>query len=292
MFRAAATGFALAAASAHAAAPVTDPPKEAAPSPVPSDAQCAALPRPQTPYPFAPGEQLDYDVDVLMGRAAKLSFTVLPTSGHGQAAEQPVRARAVTTTFFSKVRRVKSQGVSYLHARDLHPRELREDEVEDGVPKNADVKFSPDGNHEVVIDWRRGSAIGQVRQRYANDGLDLIGAIYYFRAIPLKAGEAMCFDVYALRHLWRLWGTVLTKEHVATPAGEFDAFHLAGEAARLDRPDFRRKVHIWISDDAKRLPIAALGEIDLGPVRATLVEVGRVNTRRESAFQKDRPLEW
>ncbi len=259
---------------------------------MPPDSKCLPLPRARPPYPFAPGEQLDYDVDVMTAKAATLSFTVLPTIGRGPSSEQPVRARALTNSLFSKVRRVKSQGVSYLQTRDLHPREMREDAVEDGVVKNADVRFVADGTHEVVIDWRRGDASGENRQRYANDALDLVGAIYYFRAIPLNVGESLCFDVYALRHMWRLWGSVPEKEHVTTPAGEFDAFHLVGEAARLDRPQFRRKVHVWISDDTKRVPVAALGEIDLGPVRATLVGIGRTGAAEGRRSSRERPLDW
>ena len=60
------------------------------------------------------------------------------------------------------------------------------------------------------------------------------------------------FDVYGIRRMWRVWGTVAPREHVSLPVGEFDAWHLAGQAARLDIPQARREVHVWISDDVRR----------------------------------------
>lgn len=256
---------------------------------VPSDEECRRLPRARAPWPFESGELLEYEIDVLTARAAHLSFAVLPRSGRGPSAELPVRARAQTHSVFAQVRRVKSQGTSYLRVADLRPIRMREDAIEDGVLKRAEVAFSPDGRREVVIDWRRGDETGQFRHPYAHDALDLIGAIYYFRAIPLEVGQSVCFDVYAIRRLWRLWGRVEARERVATPAGEFDTLHLAGDAARLDAPAFRRGVHVWLSDDPRRLPVAALGAIDLGPVRATLQSVGRLD-RISTTAEPARPL--
>jgi len=103
-----------------------------------------------------------------------------------------------------------------------------------------------------------------------------VGGIFLFRGIPLKVGEPFCFDAYAIKRMWRVQGKVEAREHVSVPAGEFDAFHLSGVAAAGDQ---KREVHIWISDDARRLPLAALGIIDLGPVRATLTDVRRPDFR-------------
>ena len=119
----------------------------------------------------------------------------------------------------------------------------------------------------------------------------MAGAIYLLRALPLKEGMTVCFDVYGIRRIWRVWGKVLPKEHVSLPVGEFEAWHLAGEAARLDLPDARRIVHVWISDDARRLPLAAVGMIDLGAVRATLTGFSRPGDKGAKAENKGN-LKW
>jgi len=115
--------------------------------------------------------------------------------------------------------------------------------------------------------------------------------MYLLRQLPLKAGMPVCFDAYGIRRIWRVWGVVQKPEHVSLPVGEFDAWHLVGQAARLDLPNARREIHVWISDDSRRLPLAALGTIDLGVVRATLKSVERPGEVRARAENKAN-LKW
>jgi hypothetical protein len=44
---------------------------------------------------------------------------------------------------------------------------------------------------------------------------------------------------------------------------------------RADQPAARRPIHLWLSTDSRRLLVAAVGEIELGPVRAMLARVSR-----------------
>jgi hypothetical protein len=57
------------------------------------------------------------------------------------------------------------------------------------------------------------------------------------------------------------------------PAGKFRAWRLEGTARRADGQGSARPVWIWLSADARRLLVAAVSEVDLGPVSAKLVEV-------------------
>ena len=126
---------------------------------------------------------------------------------------------------------------------------------------------------------------------YEQEGLDVAGTVYMLRQLPLKEGLPVCFDVYGVRRMWRMTGTVLKREHVSLPLGEFNAWHLSGTAVRMDKPSMKRDVHVWISDDARRLPLAALGTIDLGAVRATLTSVSRPGEKVQQAQGKEQ-LKW
>ena len=106
-----------------------------------------------------------------------------------------------------------------------------------------------------------------------------------------RGQDPLPLDVYGIRRVWRVWGTVQKREHVSLPVGEFEAWHLAGEAARTDMPDARREIHVWLSDDSRRLPLAALGMIDLGAVRATLVNITRPGDKPQRAENKGN-LTW
>ncbi len=234
--------------------------------PVPSDAECRPLPALKSPWSFSPGEVLEYDLDALgIAQAGKLTMKVLPQKD----GTLPIEVHAQTNTFFSKIRRVNGYGTSYLSPKTLRPTRYVEDATENEVRKTADVSFRAK-DHNVTVRYTIGGSKGENAFRYANDGLDVAGTIYLMRQLPLKQDMPLCFDAYGIRRLWRVFGKVVGKEHVSLPIGEFDTWHLAGEAVRLDDPRWRREIHVWITDDDRRLPVAALGAIDLGAVRATL----------------------
>lgn len=252
---------------------------------------CVALPPIRSgPPPFEPGEKLTYDVDVVGVRAGKMTFEVLPKVGRGSRAEYPLRVRAQSNTFFDKIRKVNAEIITNLRARDLSPTRFHEDLTEGPLSRTADVTFS-EKDRMVEIKWRsKKGATGRHRRKYEHDALDYVGGIFKFRGINLRVGQELCFDAYAMRRMWRVTGKVEAREKITTPAGVFTAFHLKGTAVRLGPGNVKREFHIWISDDERRLPVAAMGIIDLGPVRATLTDV--VRSDFESAAARPGSMSW
>lgn len=247
--------------------------------PMPTADQCLKLGSPQVPLSFGPGEELEYDLDALGAKAGTMVMRTLPR----QDGALPIEVTVETNTFFSKVRRVRGTGTSYLNPRTLRPKRYHEDAKENEVHRVADVTFKGDRSVKLVstIDGHTGT----YTLPHGQEALDVAGTMYLLRQLPLKAGTRVCFDAYGIRRIWRVWGTVQPAEHVSLPVGEFEAWHLAGQAARLDMSSARREIHVWISNDSRRLPLAALGTIDLGVVRATLKGVhrpGEVKARAEN----------
>ncbi len=237
---------------------------------IPGKDQCAALPE-AGPVPWKPGERLHYDIDVLGANAGKLVLVALPPVGKGRSAEYPLRALAASNSFFSKIRRVRGRATSYVRAKDLHPRRYREDTNEGGVVKWAEAVFKKPSEGGIVgVQWQRNKVKGKRNLRYLNEIFDPVSANYYLRTLDLKEGQKVCFDAYAIRHVWRTFGSVKGLETVTVPAGTYQAWHIVGTAVRIDNARQHREMHFWISADEKRLPLASLGIIDLGPVRAQL----------------------
>ncbi len=254
---------------------------------MPTDAECQALGPPKMPLTFGPGEVLDYDLDAVGAKAGRMTMRTLPVKD----GLLPIEIQAETNTFFSKVRRVTAVATSWLNPKTLRPARYLEDAHENDWHLVADVSFPKPKVAKLVstINDRRGEA---TLSYGAQDALDVAGTVFLVRELPLKEGRSVCFDVYGIRRMWRVWGKVLPREHVSLPVGEFEAWHVAGEAARLDWPDGpRRDVHVWVSDDARRLPLAALGAIDLGAVRATLTGVTRPSEVAKQAETKAN-LKW
>ena len=257
----------------------------AVPPALPTDEACRPLPTPVSPFSFFQGELLEFDIDALGAVAGQMRMRTLST----RKGEVPVEITVQTNTFFSKVRRVKGLAQSFLHRQTLRPARYLEKTVENEVPKSAQVVFLPDKS--VQLKYTVAQKSGERTLRYANEGLDVAGAIYLMRQLPLEENLPLCFDAYAIRRMWRVVGRVLGKEKVSLPLGEFDAWHIAGEAVRLDELTSRREVHVWISADGRRLPLAAVGMIDLGAVRATLKAVHRPGDKSWRAQGKE-TLKW
>jgi hypothetical protein len=277
--------------AAWAQLPDSDPPEETkAPQPV---AQATAIPRCtqrlptlRNPLAFAPGEELEFDLDAMGANAGKMTMQVQKK----QEGALPVQIKVQTNSFFSKVRRVNATAMSYLHPKTLRPSRYTEDATENEVRRTVDVAFNAK-DRSVRVDYVLKGSSGRNNFTYEQDAMDVAGAVYMMRQLPLKEGLPLCFDVYGVRRMWRMTGTVAKREHVSLPIGEFDAWHLSGVAVRLDRPAVKREVHVWISDDERRLPLAAVGSIDLGAVRATLTSYSRPGEKAKQAQGKEQ-LKW
>ncbi len=256
--------------------------------PVPVALCSSPLPTLHTPISFMPGELLEFDLDALGAQAGKMTMKVQrPDKG-----TLPVQIEAQTNTFFSKVRRVKGTGISYLHPRTLKPSRYTEDSTENEVRRTVDVAFGPK-DRSVKVDYVIGTQKpGHYDYTYDKDGLDVAGTIYLLRQLPMKEGMSLCFDVYGIRRLWRLNGSVVKREHISLPIGQFDAWYLTGTAVRLDKPTQKREIHLWISDDARRLPLVAVGTLDLGAVRATLTAYTRPGEQEKRAPKGKEELKW
>ncbi|ATB46993.1 DUF3108 domain-containing protein [Corallococcus macrosporus] len=247
----------------------------------------SALPALRTPMSFMPGEVLEFDLDAMGAQAGTMTMRV-----HKQKdGNLPIQVEAKTNSFFSKVRRVRGSATAYLHPRTLRPKRYVEDTMENEQRRKVDVAFGQK-ERTVKVDYQFGQRPkGQFNYTFDKDGLDVAGAIYLLRQLPLKENLDVCFDVYGVRRMWRMQGSVLKREQVTTPLGQFNAWHMTGTAVRLDRPKQKREVHVWISDDARRLPLAAVGTIDLGAVRATLTSVSRPGEKPQTSEGQE-TMKW
>lgn len=224
-------------------------------------------PRPGAP-PWRTGEVLTYDFDVMaMVKAGSLSLEVGRPMFDGT--EIPFKARVRNTSVFAKVRRIVGGAFSWVDAKTLLPERYRDEVVEDGVKKLTDARIPQEG--PVTVETVLGDA--KAKTRFDREGavLDVLSAVYLLRQADLRPGQALCFDLVANRRYWRFRGAVAAKpERVETPAGLFDTLRIDATVKRADEPGSKRPLHLWIGTEGTRPLVAAVSEIDLGPVSATL----------------------
>jgi Protein of unknown function (DUF3108) len=241
---------------------------------------CGLPPLREGPPPFQPGEQLTFDVDV-MGVVKAGTATLAVEAPMSRGALLPLRARMKNSSVFAKVRRLKAVALSWVDRATLRPQRYRDEAEEDGVHKITDSRLDRPG--PVPMSWQYGDKKGVATFERQAEVLDLLSSVYYLRAARLEPGTTMCFDLVANRRYWRFRGTVAPQpERVESAAGTFDTLRVDAVLTRADAPAAKgREVHFWFSTDARRLPVAAVSEIDLGPVRAMLSRVSGTPAERD-----------
>ncbi len=223
--------------------------------------------------PWRTGETLTYDLDVLgVVKAGTLQLSVERPMSGGDIV--PLRARVKATASVASVKRFAAVALSWIDAATLLPERYRDEADEDGVRKVSDARIRPP-RPELVIENRFGDRTSRNAYKREGEVLDGLSAIAYLRAARIAPGDKICFDLVANRRYWRLEGSIAAKgEKVETGAGKFDTFRVDATMRRADRPGDRpRPLHVWLTRDARRLPVAIVSEVDVGPVRAMLSAV-------------------
>jgi hypothetical protein len=109
--------------------------------------------------------------------------------------------------------------------------------------------------------------------------LDVLGSLYYVRTLPLAVGQSYTIDVHSGDKVYPLVVNVKKRAKVKVRAGKFDCF--------LVEPQLRdpgifiskgKKLEVWITADARHLPVLMRSEVFIGHVSAELVKQTTVPT--------------
>jgi hypothetical protein len=102
---------------------------------------------------------------------------------------------------------------------------------------------------------------------------DIVSGLYYIRTLDLQPGNVIILDTYDNKKLYSSKVQVLGKEQVTVKAGTFDC--IVVEPVLLQSSGlFRRKgkLTMWLTDDARKLPVLMKSEIVVGAVAMKLIE--------------------
>ncbi len=104
------------------------------------------------------------------------------------------------------------------------------------------------------------------------DAQDPLSAIYVIRGLPLRQGLKLTMPVVDGDEVYRLQVAVTGHEKVTTPAGEFLAWKISPEVVGDTSGTQGHGLALWVSDDARRLPLRMEAEMPVGRFILTLRE--------------------
>lgn len=232
---------------------------------------------------FTPGEQLRYRLDVLGADVGTFEVSLdKPEVADRSRAALVARSRAKTNAFVSTNMGRYEGFISTLMGPDLMPIRFREELDEGDRHRAVEVEFPSKGGKLAA----RSSVDGKpepLELDASPHARELISAFLYLRALPLKAGTPVCLEVYAARKMWSMTGAVGPREAVDIPLGKFNAVRIDLLAVRRDDESVKRSAHAWITDDDRRLPVVAIGEVRGKTFRAQLVEAPAAHLKTSAA---------
>ncbi len=228
---------------------------------------------------FAPGEVLSFRLDALGADVGTFEVRVLPAPHGDKRAALELTSRAKTSAFVStNVSRYDAFATALL-APDFSVLRYHEDVDEGALHRAVQLDFPPVGGALAVQATRNGEP-EPFTLPAGEDVRDILSTLYFLRAQPMKPGSPVCVEVYAGRKIWKVQGQVGGREIIDTPLGRLASVRIDADAVRVDDPKVKRAAHVWVSDDDRRLPLVAVGEVRGKVIRAQLIEATGNGKRR------------
>jgi hypothetical protein len=107
--------------------------------------------------------------------------------------------------------------------------------------------------------------------------LDECSLLFYFRSLPLEVGKTYTVDRYYHAEKNPIVVTVLRKEHIKVPAGEFDAFVLKPVVKSNGLFSVKGDAEIWMADDQFHTLLKLKSRLPLGTLYLELNGIERPN---------------
>ena len=102
---------------------------------------------------------------------------------------------------------------------------------------------------------------------------DSLSALYVLRCIPMKAGDKFNMPVTDAGDIYKVQMQVAALESLKTPLGTMNAVKIVPAITGSKGAEPPRGLTIWISDDARRLPLKIEAQLAVGKFVITLRKV-------------------
>ena len=213
---------------------------------------------------FSPGEQIDFHVDYLHVRTAQARISV----GQPEGSIWPVIAQA-RTDGLAALLDIREHLVSYWDPVAQVPRGSDLQAVEIGDRHTDTARFDRENGKAHIRILRKGKKIEKTYDMQA-DSQDFASAVLWLRLQSLAEGSRYEVPVFTTRGTFTLQASVVGREKVATPAGEFDTVKVQVRTGFEGNFAAKRDTTIWFSDDERHIPVRVSAEFAVGSIVATM----------------------
>lgn len=220
-----------------------------------------------TSVPFNPGERMEYAVSYGVLPAGTMSLAVEdlgPYEGR-QAYHLVLEARSNRAVSF--VFELATREESWFDAHELYSLRYKRDQTENDKERDKDVRYDQSRNLRI----ENGEALPASPR-----AVDPIASMYYLRTLNPRVGATYVLRNQADPGDNPLTVRILKRERIRVPAGSFDTF-VVDLDVKTNSGLFRKggENRIWVTADARRIPVRISSKVGLGAFQAELVDYVR-----------------
>lgn len=234
-------------------------------------ARPAPAARTERPVPFRVGETLAYDVSwssYLTAGTATVTVREKRASYGSQAYH--IVAEGRPTPLLSKLYTLYYKADTLLDAYSLLPQRGSVYSEEGSDRRTKTLSFNQ-GARTAVYEVQTATNVRRDLKLppYSQDALS---AIYVLRALPLKPGASISMPVSDSGRAYRVQVTVGAPEDVKSGIGTVRAWRVTPAIFDERGRPTGRSMALWMSDDARRLPVKLQADLAVGSFQLTLRE--------------------
>jgi hypothetical protein len=226
-------------------------------------------PVPAANLPFNPGEKLTYDISwsnfIQAGTAV---MEVREEKKEDGEISYHLISTAHSSRWLSKFYTVSDKIESVFDAENLRPVSFSLDQSHGKRKKKRDMTF----NHKegIVTVFSDGQ---QSKYPVPVDIQDPLSSLYYVRTKQdFIVGKPIVVNVHEDDRNWAVEVYVLGKEKIKTSLGEFNTIKIKTYPKYEGVFQNKGEIYIWLTDDARKIPVLMKSTISIGSIVSTLVE--------------------
>ncbi len=219
--------------------------------------------------PFAVGEELMFEIGWMGVRAGQASMAVRGQGSRDGHEVYHITIQARSSPFFSLIYPVDDLGETYLDVRGLFPWYYH-------LHQREGTRVA---QHTVTFDQVRGLAIYTKNQgtpqevEVPPEVQDSLSSFYLLRTLPLEVGQPTTMHTFANGRTHEVAIDVLRREKVDVYWGPVETLVVRPVLRFQEILRQRGDVLIWLTDDARRIPVRMKTAVKVGTVEAKLIDV-------------------
>jgi hypothetical protein len=225
---------------------------------------------PDKAVPFSPGETLTYDVSwsdfVTAGTATVTVRERRPSFG---STAWYIVAEGRPAPLLSKLYTLYYKADTLLDTRTLLPQRGSIFSQEGRRQRMKETQFDH-AARRAVFQMKTRTTLQEEQHLNGQPTHDPLSAIYALRAMALAPGATTSFSVADSGELYTVSARVAGRETVQTGAGTVQAWRIVPTVRDQHGQPFGEGLALWVSDDARRVPVKLQARLPVGAFVLTL----------------------